>query len=316
MGAGNSFADLMVTQKSQGTTKLEKIHGLVRWERFRYRLKKILDRSGQGPTGYDPLQLFQVLLLQNLYGLSDPEMEEMLYDRISFRRFCNFGLSDKIPDETTLCRFRGALQGHTEKLFQMVMEEIAKQGIKVKSGAIVDATVIKSSVRPPKGGEVSKKDPEAGWTKKGGKYIHGYKAHIASDKDTGLIKRVIATSGDVHDSQVFAPLLKGDEEEVYADKAYGSSTNRELLRSHGIEDKILFKRSRGMKDLPSWQVNLNKLWGKTRCNIERIFAHWKTGMGLQKSRYKGWDRHQVHFDLMAMAYNLSRSISLLRKQTG
>src|SRR5260221_4549641 len=199
MSSGRSFADVLVTQKSHGTTKVEKIHALVNWDRYNYRLKKILNRSGYGLNGYEPMQLFKALILQNLYGLSDPEMEEMLYDRISFRRFCGFALMDKIPDETTLCRFRGALAGHTDKLFTLVLEDIETKGIRLKSGTIIDATVIASSVRPPAGGEVTDKDPQAGWTKKRGEYIYGYKAHVGSDVETGLIKRIISTSGDVHD---------------------------------------------------------------------------------------------------------------------
>jgi IS5 family transposase len=315
MSSGRSFADLMVTQKSRGSTKLEKIHSLVNWNRYGYRLKKILDRSGYGPKGYKPIQLFQVMLLQNLYGLSDPEMEDMLYDRISFRRFCGFALNDKIPDETTLCRFRGALEGHTSKLFDLVLEDIAAQGIKLKSGSIIDATVIASGVRPPSGGEVSDKDPEAGWTKKQGKFIYGYKAHVSSDVDTGLIKNVIATSGDVHDGEVFQQLLDGGEPEVYADKAYGSAKNRKALEDNAIVDKVMFKSYRNTTQ-PRWQVDLNKVWGKTRGGIERIFGHWKTLMGVSKSRYRGWARHQVHFDLIAMAYNLNRASNILRARTG
>jgi len=77
----------------------------------------------------------------------------------------------------------------------------------------------------------------------------------------------------------------------------------------------MYKAKRG-KAQPNWQVQLNKFWSKTRGGIERIFGHWKTGMGLDRSRYKGWERHQVHFDLIAIAYNLRRSVSLLRNATG
>jgi len=300
----------MITQRSKGSTRLEKIEGLVRWERFNYRLKKILSRSGLGPTGYEPVQLFKALVLQNTYGLSDPQMEEMLYDRISFRRFCGFALNEKIPDETTLCRFRGALWNQTGKLFDLVMEELMEKGIKLSSGTIIDATVIESSVRPPCGGEVSEKDPEAGWTRKNKKYVYGYKAHVASDKETGLIKRIIGTSADVHDSQVFGQLLDGSEEEVYADKAYGGKENRKLLEEHGIQDKLMHKAHRG-KALSWFEKTLNSFWGKTRSGIERIFGHFKTGMGLRQSRYRGWEKHQIHFDLMAIAYNLRRATVLL-----
>jgi len=314
MAGFGCFTELMVTQKSKGSTKLEKIEALVNWKRLAYRIEKILNRSGLGPTGYDPIVLFKALILQNLYGLSDPEMEEMLYDRLSFRRFCGFSLKDKIPDETTLCRFRNALIGHTEKLFALVMDELKNKGIQLKGGTIVDASVIASSVKPPQGGEVSENDPEAGWTKKGDEYIYGYKAHTSCDEQ-GLIKKVKATSADVHDSQVFGQLLDGSEECVYADKAYGSKHNRTLLKKHGIKDKLMYKAELKKKQ-PLWQIWLNKLWSKTRSGIERIFGHWKTFMGLARSRYKGWNKHQVHFDLIAIGYNLARATKLKRLPTG
>ena len=151
------FSDLMVTQKSKGATRLEKMESLVNWKRLDYRLKKILARSGMGPTGYPPQILFKAMILQNLYGLSDPMLEEMLYDRLSCRRFCGLSLNSTIPDETTICRFRSALKSHTDKLFSLVMADLASQGITVKSGAIVDATVIQSAVKNPCGGEVNER---------------------------------------------------------------------------------------------------------------------------------------------------------------
>ncbi len=195
------------------------------------------------------------------------------------------------------------------------MEDIQAHGIKLSGGTIIDATVVKSSTRPPSGGEVSLKDPEAGWTKKGGEYIHGYKGHVSSDSETGLVKSVIATSADIHDSQVFGQLLDGCEKAVYGDKAYGSKGHRDLLKSHGIKDCLMHKAQKGKKQ-PQWQIQLNKLWGRTRSGVERIFAHWKGFMGLTQSRYKGWSKLQTHFDLIAMVYNLNRTVSLLRKARG
>ena len=178
-------------------------------------------------------------------------------------------MSGDIPDETTLCRFRSALKGKTEGLFKLVLQDIESQGILIKSGTIVDATIITSGVTPPRDGEVSEKDPEAGWTKKGGKYVYGYKAHTACDKETGLITNIIATSADVHDSQVFEQLLTGEEPLVMADKAYDSEKRRKLLMKHGIEDQIMYKKKKG-KQHPRWQLELNKLWAKKRGRIESI----------------------------------------------
>lgn len=302
------FSELLVTQKSKGETRLEKIEALVKWSRVDYRLKKVLNRSGLGPTGYPPLTLFKAMILQHLYGLSDPALEEMLYDRLSFRRFCGLSLNAKIPDETTICRFRSALSGHVDKLLRVVMDDLARQGIALKTGAIVDASVIESGVRTPCGGEVNEHDPEAGWTKKGGRYQYGYKAHVSCDEQ-GLVRDIMVTGADTHDSQVFGQLLDGRESAVYADKAYGSSKNRRLLQDHGIKDCLMYKQH-GQKKQPDWQVQLNKVWGRTRNTVERVFAHWKTVMGLNKTRYIGTKKVEDHITFLAMTYNLMRATKI------
>lgn len=302
------FSELMITQKSKGETRLEKIESLVNWKRVDYRLKKVLNRSGLGPTGYPPITLFKAMILQHLYGLSDPALEEMLYDRISFRRFCGLSLNSKIPDETTICRFRSALSGHVDKLMRVVMDDLARQGIALKTGAIVDASVIESAVKTPCGGDVNEHDPDAGWTKKGGRYHHGYKAHVSCDEQ-GLVRDILVTGADVHDSQVFGQLLDGSESAVYADKAYGSQKNRKLLQKHGIKDCLMYKQH-GKKKQPNWQIQLNKLWSRTRNTVERTFAHWKTVMGVTKCRYIGEKKNQDHFTFLALTYNLMRATRL------
>ena len=302
------FSELLVNQKTRGETRLEKIEALINWGRLDYRLIKILGRSGLGPTGYPPLMLFKALILQHLYGLSDPALEEMLYDRLSFRRFCGLSLTDKIPDETTICRFRAALSGKVKTLFDLVLDDLATRGITLKTGAIVDASVIESSVGRPRGGTVNTADPQAGWTKKGGKYHHGFKAHVSCDTQ-GLVKDVLVTGADVADCLVFGQLLDGSETAVYADKAYGSAKNRKLLADHGIEDHLMYKKQK-VKKQPSWQVWLNKLWGRTRTAVERVFGHWKAVLGVRRCRYVGVQKVQDHMTFVALTYNLMRATKL------
>ena len=306
-----SFADLSTTRSSK-QHKLQKIQKLVRWYRIDQALNKCLKRSKLGPTGYKPLQLFKALLLQNLYNLSDPQLEENLYDRISFRDFCGFSMSGSIPDETTFCKFRASLQKHTEILMEKVNQELARHGVAFKSGVIIDATIVESSVQAPCGGQVSMNDTEAGWTKKGKTYRYGYKAHVSCDKESGLIKRVIATSADVHDSQVFKQLLSEDDPSAMADKAYGCAENRQFLEECGLTDELMYKAVRG-KPLKNWQKWLNKIWSRKRGRVEAIFGTWKRGMGLSRCRYKGWNRNQVHFDLLSMIFNLNRCVGLLKE---
>ena len=305
-----SFADMLVTQQSKGSTKLEKISKIITWKLIGTKLEHIIRRGKMGRTPYPSLSLFKVLVLQRLYDLSDPQMEEMLYDRLSFRRFCDFGLTDKLPDETTICKFRGTLGKKVDTLLEIVLQDLASQGLTMKGGALVDATVISSKSARPTGGEVSETDPEAGWTKKAGTYHHGYKMHTCVDEEHGLVQSLEVTSADVHDSLVFGQFLYRDDACVYADKAYESAKNRKLLRDHGIEDRILYKGRRGNKQ-PQWQKELNKLWNKQRSNIERTFAHLKGEQGLGRCRYFGLEKTKQWATLNAIAYNLNRAIKIL-----
>lgn len=238
-------------------------------------------------------------------------MEEMLYDRLSFRRFCGFDLESSLPDATTILRFRNLLLGHSEKLLQMVNEELIDKGIKWSSGSIVDATVIESAYKTPRGGEQSPVDSEAGWTKKRGKYTYGYKAHISTTKE-GLIRKTKSTSADIYDGLVLAPVLDGSETKVYADKAYSSKRNRKLLKEHEIKDGVLHKKPKG-KELSPCLMALNKINARIRATVERTFAHLKTIFGYRFARYKGWDKNQIHLDLLAISYNLKRSLRLARE---
>jgi len=309
MGEGKlSFAEAFTVQRRE--TDLDRLSMLIRWERLRYRIDKLLARSREGRPPYDSLKMFKALLLQRFYNLSDRDLEDALYDRLSFRRFCGFGLDEALPDATTLLRFRQALGEKTQRLLDLMNEELQAQGVRMGQGAIVDATLIRSSAKRPKAEEVSEVDPEAGWTKKGGQYTHGYKAHVAVDDVHGLVQATVATGAEVHDSQVFGALLTGEETAVYGDKAYGSAANRQRLVQTGTKDCLLYKASK-KTPLKPWQVWLNKVYGRTRQTIERTFAHWKGVLGLTRARYRGWAKNQVHFDLLAIAYNLRRALKLI-----
>jgi IS5 family transposase len=125
-------------------------------------------------------------------------------DRLSFRRFCGCGLDDGTPDETTLCRFRGALanRGLAEALFAGLNRQLDARGLVLKAGTLVDATLVEAAVaRPPqREGEVSTKDPEASFTRRGQKSFFGYKAHLAVDLGSDLVRGAILTGADVGDS--------------------------------------------------------------------------------------------------------------------
>ena len=122
-----------------------------------------------------------------------------------------------------------------------------------------------------------------------------------------------ATSAGFHDSQVIHHVVTGEEEAVYADKAYDSQKIRQQLKEYGIKDRILRKKPKG-KEMSVRQKLLNKMYSKIRGGVERVFAHWKVQHGYAQARYRGWDKNQLHLDLLCVAYNLKRAASIIRKK--
>jgi len=213
----------------------------------------------------------KLLLLQQWYGLSDPGLEEAVDDRLSFRRFAGLPLDEGVPDHSAIWRFRQELAkaGLAEALFAEVGRQLDAKELIVRKGTLIDATLVAAAVKPPKGnaGEVSERDPEAGWTKKNGKSHFGYKAHIAVDEGSEIIRDAILTSADLHDSQPAASLIQGDEKAVYGDKAYASEALRTKLAAAGIDDRVMYKASRN-KPLKPWQTWFNKVVAAIRCAVE------------------------------------------------
>ena len=307
-----TFADMMVTGATRTSARLQAIHDLVDWKAFDRHLRRLTKRSGMGPTGYPLLNLFKTMILQRLYDLSDPAMEEMLYDRLSFRSFCGFGVSDSLPDETTLCRFRALLGPGAQELFCELLAQLETKGFTAKTGVMVDATVVASSAKRPQGGQVSTRDPQAGWTKKNGAYHHGYKMRTCVDEKHQLIQGVVVTGADVHDGLALGALVLEEDTALFADKAYASAKNRKLLEQRQIKDHILHKRVRG-KRLTDEQNKDNHIWAKVRCQIERVFAHLKGTQGLERTRYLGIQKNTAWAFLTALAYNLKRCAKIYAK---
>src|SRR5919202_836778 len=204
---------------------------------------------------YPLLTYVKLLLLQQWYGLSDEGLEAAVDDRLSFRRFAGIPLAESVPDHGSVRRFREELarRGLAGELLAEVNRQLDAKGLILRRGTLIDATILEAAVRPPGGdaGEVSARGPQAGWTKKNGKSRHGYKAHVAVDEGSGIGRRATMTPADVHDSVPADDLVRGDEEAVYADKAYDSEARRTGLRERGIEPRIM-DRARRNRPLRPW----------------------------------------------------------------
>lgn len=205
-----SFADDLVAEAAGANAMLEQTGRLVDWREIEALLSGL--RGGaMGAPAYPSLVLFKALLLQQWYGLSDPALEDALTDRLSFRRFIGLGLSEQVPDHSTLWRFREQLatSGLVEKAFALVTGQIENSGFVLKQGTLIDASLIRSAVNPPAppdgplpwdadGRPASKLvksalDPDAGWTKQQNKRVFGYKAHVAMDQGSRIIRRAMLT---------------------------------------------------------------------------------------------------------------------------
>jgi IS5 family transposase len=309
-----SFVDVLLPAGFGRNARLERISALIDWEG----IARLVEPVRPGVTGrppYEPLAMFKALLLAQWYGLSDPGLEEALNDRVSFRRFCGFGLDAATPDETTLCRFRNGLKGAGlgEAVFVEVLRQLDEAGFVLRTGTLIDATLVRSAAGTPASGSTpkgeesrSRHDPEANWTRQGQtrRLFFGYKAHIGVDQGSGLIRSRKLTPAKTYESEVAEALVIGDEGAVYADKAYEKAARRAALKARGIKDRIQHRRHKHIKALPYWQQVRNRLIGRVRGAVERTFSTLKGRYGLTRLRYYGLAAGAFQLDLAVIAFNL------------
>lgn len=286
--------------------------------------------SAVGAPSHDGLLLFKMCLLQTWYGLSDYEVEDRINDSISFSKFCGLAIEQVAPDHSTLSRFRSIMTQSNayEKLFKQINKQLEKHKIIVKTGAIVDASVIDTPLKP-KGQalhEVTQDrteepevkvtkvyaasvDKEASWIKKGGKVRYGFKKHYVTDEQ-GLVLGVVTTTANTNEisnlEEVLdsADLPKGIP--LKADKGYQSEKNSQILQSRNLKNHIL-KKAKKNKPLTHWEKMFNKLVGKIRFKIERTFGGIKRWFKGGEAKYRGMAKMHTQNLIEAMCYNLYRS---------
>ena len=308
LGQGG-FADVFVASGAGKNKRLDRIDGLIDWRGVEKVLRPVRSKIGRG--GYPALSLFKACLLAQWYVLSDPGLEEALCDRLSFRRFCGFGLSDETPDETTFVRFRQALRAHDlhGRLFDEINRQLDEQGLILRQGTLVDATLVGASTSRPKMGadQDEVRDKDANWTKRGSRSHYGYKVHVGTDFGSGLIRSRVLTPAKTYESEVGDELVIGDEAAVYADKAYEHKDRRRRLKSLGINDRIMHRSHKNQPRLPHWQSVRNKLISPIRAAVEQVFGLMKRSYGFTRVRYVGLEANAVHLDLLCIAINLRRA---------
>jgi IS5 family transposase len=278
------------------------------------------NKGKQGRPSIPAKILVGALFLQSWYGLSDPMTEELMHDRISFRKFLDIKDSDVIPDETTICKFRNALIKNSilESIFLEVKKSMVEKNLILNEGTLVDATLIHSSEPKRKKDATGKtisneaNDKDASYTSKRGRKHHGYKVHIATDTNS-IIKDVITTTAKTHDSTQFDALTKDETKAVFADSGYMSQERKRKLRKEGIFNGITERRVRGQSKLRVKQSKNNTKFSKVRALVELPFAFIKKLMKYTETKYLGLHKNSQHVFLIAAAYNLRRMPNLIQR---
>jgi IS5 family transposase len=310
---------------------LVRLNRVVPWEEFRPLLNTIHAKARKSAAGRKPMDvvvMFKLLILQQLYNISDESLEYQVNDRLSFMQFLGFDLTSEVPDATTVWLFRKQLRdgGLVERLFEQFDGYLIGAGYAAKGGQIVDATLIpvgiqhnsKAENEQIKQGEIpadweskphqlAQKDREARWTKKHGKSYFGYKDHIEIDAAYRLIRRYAVTDASVHDSQVLGQLLDedNDSDELWADSAYRSAMIEAALALIGFHSQI-HERAYRNHPLSEAQTEANRVKSTIRARVEHVFGAWVMIMGGKLLRSVGLANAKVHLGLKNLTYNLIR----------
>jgi IS5 family transposase len=300
-----SFASLAYENKKKKTRRekfLEGMNLVIPWEELLQVIKQYYPVAGNGRQPMPMERMLKIYFMQQWYGLSDPAMEDALYDIESLRRFADIDIEvDVIPDETTILNFRHLLERHhlTQKIFEKTQQYLAEKGLLLREGTIVDATIINAPSSTKN--QDKTRDKEMRQTKKGNQWYFGMKAHVGTDTGRGLAHSVVVTDAAVHDSQVMDELTHGEELAIYGDKAYASEEKKKEYEARGVQWLVNLKANRGHQ-LTQEEVEYNHKRSQIRAKGEHAFLVVKHLWHYQKVRYKGLYKNAVQvFSLFALA---------------
>jgi IS5 family transposase len=306
-----SWVDGAVERRlGQRRDRLGEIAAQIDWRPFETLLSPI-HASARGEASYPPLTMFKVLLLQRWYDLSDPAMEEALYDRLSFRRFAGLALEDETPDHSTIFRFREAVTrgGLTAPLLGELARQLDGKGAILKQGTLIDATLIQSAARRPRmsEGKTSPVDPDArfGTNNERRRYVFGYKLHVAVDAGSGLVRALATTPANVQEIVPARDLIQGDEQAVYADRGYDAEWLHRDLAERGIADGIM-RRNRTNRRLSEAELERNRALSLRRRSVEKLFGTLKRSYRLGRVPHFTLARNATALALACFAFNLRR----------
>ena len=292
--------------RERAASSLDALVSLIDWSQVEM-LFDPLYPAAKGEPAWPPLAMFKALLLSIWYDLSDVKLAEALDDRASFRRFCGFAANEATPERTAFVRFRRLLVAHKldRALLESVTMQLKSKAVTVKTGTLVDATIIASA---------SEGDDDARWVKhKGKRAVHGFKAHVGADADTALVEEVSVTSANINDGKAGPEALPDNPGEVFADSAYRGNHFRDAVRAKGGTPRIVATGvwARTEEEAQAWLRQWNQPIHRVRGRIEKIFGTWKRCYGLRRMRWRGLAKATAQVHLTAIAYNLKRTMNIL-----
>jgi len=291
-----------VTRREEFLAQMDQV---VPWQKLTALIEPVYpagDGPGRPPIGLE--RMLRIHFLQHWFNLSDPAMEESLYDSRAMREFVGIDLGvEAAPDETTICKFRHRLEEHRlgKEIFATVNAHLSAHGFKVTTGTIVDATIIAAPSSTKN--EKKERDPEMHQTKKGQQYYFGMKAHIGVDSRHKIIHSVAASAANIHDSLAIPVLLHGKERCVWGDSAYQGQG--EVIRRHAPKARDLTnRRCRYRVEVDEVQKRKNRRKSSVRAKVEHAFLILKRVFGFNKVRYRGIAKNQERLHVACALVNL------------
>lgn len=309
-----SFSEAEYNIKKRKTRRekfLEKMDLLIPWKQLESKVRRHYAKVGNGRRPYPLEVMLRIHCLQLFYNLSDPAMEDALYEIESMRRFAGLSINRPIPDETTILKFRHLLEAHDlgHELFNTINKKLMHKGLSLKEGTIVDATIINAPTSTKN--NQGQRDPEMSQTKKGNEWRFGMKMHIGVDESVGYIHSIKTTTAKEHDITAADSLLHGGEKRLWGDAGYIGIEKREEHEGRDIE-WFIAKRPGKLrvlpKDHPARQTE--KIKAQVRAKVEHPFLWIKKMFGYSKVRYRGLRKNENRLYLLAGFYNLIRQSQL------
>ena len=310
-----TFADLEYQGKKRRTRRelfLERMDGLIPWRRLEERIRPVYPKPGKGRRPYPLAVMLRVHCVQLFYNLSDPGMEDLLYEAESVRRFVGLSLSEALPGETTILNFRHLLERHElgKALFDEINAHLGSQGLRLREGSIVDASIIEAPSSTKN--RTRERDPEMHQTKKGNQWHFGMKAHIGVDSETGIVHSLSTTAANAHDVTEAHNLLHGGERVVWCDAGYQGVHKRWENLGLEIDWQVAMRPGKRRNlDPGSAEELAEKLKASVRAKVEHPFQKVKRVFGYAKVRYRGLAKNTERLALLFGLGNLLTAESRL-----